>query len=181
LTPRQLRQLEAFLRAPHNVTPTGSFPGASAISKLTRAQIRFGASGVPDDDKLDLKAKVQIPAGSSFSLAGLASEPITISLADVDEEYFERTIAAGQLRVNAAGTSALFRDRTGPIRSLTVRLRNAAAREYDVKLKGSGVDLELLDKNHVTVALELGDEAFVRTRTFTQGTPARRSISVRER
>jgi DNA-binding beta-propeller fold protein YncE len=180
LTPQQLRWLEAFLRAPHDVTPVGSLPGGSAISRLVRARIIFGDAGVPDDDKLDLKARIVIPAGSTFALADLASEPFVLSLADVDEAFFEHTIAAGQIRVNPAGTSATFRA-PGPIRSLTVRLRNPATREYEVKIKGSGVDLELLDKNHITVALELGDEAFARTRTFSQRSPARRSIRVVER
>jgi len=181
LTPRQVRALEAFLKSPHNATPSGTPKAASGIEALTKAQIVFGTAGVPDDDKLNLKARVQMPNGSPFTLTDLTTQPLVLSLADVDEEYFEQTIAPGNIQVNPAGTTASFRSRTGPIRSLSVRLRNPATREYDVKVKGTGVELELLDKNAITVALELGDEAFVRTRTFSQGTPARRSISVRER
>jgi YVTN family beta-propeller protein len=181
LTPRQLRLLEKFLLAPHDATPSGTVKLAAEIEQLTLAKVRFGSEAAPNDDVLDLKATLVIPSGSTFALGDLASEAIVLSLADVDEDYFEHTIPAGQVQVSSSGTRAKFRDRDGPIRSLSVRLRNPVTRQYDVKIKGAALDLALLDKNHITVALELGDEAFVRTRTFTQSNASRRIIRIVER
>ena len=43
------------------------------------------------------------------------------------------------------------------------------------------MDLALLDKNHIAIALETGDAAFVKTRTFQPSSARRTTIKVAER
>ena len=47
-------------------------------------------------------------------------------------------------------------------------------------MKGKNLDLGLLDKNHIAIALETADAAFVKTRTFQQSSAARTTIKVVE-
>ena len=49
-----------------------------------------------------------------------------------------------------------------------------------MQVKGKGVDLSTLDKNHITLAVEIGDDAFVKTRTFEQNSK-RSKLQVREK
>jgi DNA-binding beta-propeller fold protein YncE len=190
LTPRQLRQLEAFLRAPHNAV-AGAITAAVPFTRLVSVLIRFGAGA--DDDRLRAKARFVLPLGRRFAVAEqnqggravrVLDEPVTLSLADVDPEVFERTLPVGSVRANAAGTAFVFSDRTlavAPgIKKVLVRLRDPATRRYEILLQGKDVDLSLLDKNHITLALEVGDDAFVKTRTFTQ-TSSRSAIRIAER
>lgn len=184
LTPRQLRQLAAFLRAPHNAVP-GTVRQATPFTRLVAVTVRFGRNPAVDDDRFDIKARFQVPPSVSFSLADLAGEPLTVSLADVDEEMFERTVPAGLTKVNAAGTTLRFSDPKAQvvpgITRVQLLLRNAAAREYELTAKGKNLDLGLLDKNHISVALETDAAAFVKTRTFKQASKSRRTIKIAER
>ena len=89
------------------------------------------------------------------------------------------------MKINASGTSLRFADSHGTqvpgINRVQIRLRNAATREYELVVKGRGLDLALLDKNHITVALETADASFVKTRTFHQANAQRRTIKIAER
>jgi hypothetical protein len=185
LTPRQLRQLEAFLRAPHNAASPGPVRAASAFTRLVRVALRFGRNPAVDDDRLQVKARFQVPVGVSFALADLPDQPLTVTLADVDAETFARTVPVGGFTVNGSGTVARFRDPLGQvvpgITSVLIKRKNAATREYELVLKGKNLDLALLDKNHIAIALETGDAAFVKTRTFQQANATRNSIKVVER
>jgi len=186
LTPRQLRQLAAFLAAAHNATP-GTVRQAVPFTKLTAVAIRFGTNPDLADDRLEVKARFQVPPSVSFDLAALAGQPLTITLADVGEEMFERTVPAGPggMQVNGSGTNLRFSDAralTVPgINRVQIRLRNAATREYELLVKGKGLDLALLDKNHITLGLETADAAFVKTRTFSQPSAQRRTIKIAEK
>jgi DNA-binding beta-propeller fold protein YncE len=184
LTPRQLRQLTAFLRAPHNATP-GTVRQAIPFTRLVSATVKFGVNPAVDDDKLDIKARFQLPPSVAFDLGAIGAQPITISLADVDEPLFERTVPGGASTINASGTMLKFSDPTAAIvpglTRVQLRLRNPATREYELTVKGKGLDLALLDKNHISVGLETADAAFAKTRTFKQSTASRRSIKVSER
>jgi hypothetical protein len=184
LTPKQLRQLDAFLDAPHN-TLAGAVAFASPIRRLVRAVVTFGRTPAADD-KLDLRARFRVGPTSDFEVQNRKlDEPLTISLADVDDGFVERTIPAGQMTANAAGTRFLFRDSTQllvpGIRLVVLRLRAPATREWELSVRGQRLDLTSLDKNHLTIGVEVGDDAFVKSRTFTQLTPARAVIRVRER
>jgi DNA-binding beta-propeller fold protein YncE len=183
LTPRQLRQLEAFLRAPHNASG-GPVLAAAPFTRLVKVMVRFGPSTTNADDKVTVKARFQVPVGMDFDLADLPSKAVTFTLADVDEDAFERTVPAGGITVNPVGTVARFRDTAGTIApgitGVTIKLRNAASRLYELQVKGKGADLSMLDKNHIAIALETDTAAFVKTRTFQQ-TGGRRSIKVVER
>ena len=64
---------------------------------------------------------------------------------------------------------------------MSIQLRDAATREYDLHVKGKDVDLTTLDKNHIAVALETDAAAFVKTRTFRQSNAKRTNIKVVER
>jgi DNA-binding beta-propeller fold protein YncE len=175
LTPRQLRQLEVFLRAPHNPSG-GPVLDAAPFTRLANVGLRFGPGAA--DDRLQVKARFQVPIGMSFDLAALPTQPVTVTLADVDREMVERTIPAGGMVLNGSGTVARFRDPQGLIApgvtALAIKLRNAAAREYELQVKGKNMDLSLLDKNHIALALETGTAAFVKTRTFRPN--ARRTV-----
>jgi DNA-binding beta-propeller fold protein YncE len=183
LTPRQLRQLEAFLLAPHNA-PAGAVLAAAPFSRLL-AKVRFGPSTSTGDDRLKVKARFRVPVGMSFDLADLPSKALTLTLADVDEEMFVRTIPAGQFTLNSSGKTARFRDPAGAIAAgitdVSIKLRDESTREYDLHVKGEDVDLTTLDKNHIAVALETDTAAFVKTRTFRQSNAKRANIKVVER
>jgi hypothetical protein len=120
----------------------------------------------------------------NFDLADLPTQPLTLTLADVDSEMFERTIPAGQFTVNPRGTTAQFSDSAGliapGITGVKIKLRDAATQEYDLHVKGDGADLELLDKDHIAIALETDEAAFVKTRTFRPNAK-RTNIKVVER
>jgi hypothetical protein len=182
LTPRQLRLLDAFLKAPHN-SAGGAVLAAAPFTRLL-AKLRFGSSTSTPDDRLRVKARFRVPVGMSFDLADLPGQALTLTLADVDEPMFERTIPAGQFTVNPRATTAQFRDPQGliaaGITAVKIKLRDAATREYDLHVKGDGVDLALLDKNHIAIALETAEAAFVKTRTFRPNRK-RTSIKVVER
>jgi DNA-binding beta-propeller fold protein YncE len=186
LTPRQIRQLGAFLRAPHPATP-GTVRQAIPFTKLTTIAVRFGPLPALADDRIDIKARFQVPGSVPFDLASLAGKALTISLADVDEDMFERTVPAGAsgMKVNSSGTSLGFNDPKGTlvagITRVQIRVRNAATREFELIVKGKGLDLALLDKNHISIALETADAAFVKTRTFSQPSAKRRTIKVAEK
>ena len=181
LTPRQLRQLEAFLRAPHNAAPGAVLP-ATPFTRLRRVTLRFGSTVA--DDRLQVKARFRVPSGSPFALADLPDQAVRFTLADVDEATFERILPAGRLTANPSGTAVLFRDPQGSvvqgITALTIRLRNPVTREYELLVKGKNLDLALLDKNHISIALETDAAAFVKTRTFRQPSPSRTIIKVVE-
>jgi hypothetical protein len=183
LTPRQLRQLEEFLLAPHNAV-SGPVPFASPLRRLVSAMLRFGPAA--GDDRLTLKARFRLPVSSTFDVdQGALAEPVTLSLADVDEPFFERTIPAGRMTASGGGSSFTFKDKTllevPGIRKVRIRLREPSVREYEITVSGKRLDLDLLDKNHIMVALEVGDDAFVRTRTFTQTNAARAAVRIKER
>ena len=182
LTPRQLRQLEAFLLAPHNAS-SGPVQAASPFTRLVRVTMRFGAGAA--DDRLRVKARFQVPVGVDFDLADLPAQALRFTLADVDPALIERTIPVGGMTVNSAGTTARFRDSQGliapGITGLSVKLRNAATREYELQVKGKNMDLSQLDKNHIAIAFETDTAAFVKTRTFQQSSAKRTSLKVVER
>jgi hypothetical protein len=98
---------------------------------------------------------------------------------------FERTVPIGAMTVNAAGTVARFRDNQGTIvpgiTGLAIKRRNAATREYELQVKGKNMDLSMLDKNHIAIALETDGAAFVKTRTFQQSNAKRTTLKVVER
>ncbi len=190
LTPRQLRLLEEFLDAPHNAAG-GSVRFANPFTRLVKVLVTFGPEA--SDDRFSLKARFRLPVSSSLDVVPMMQgtkmikvldEPITIALADVDEPYFERTVPAGKLVANKAVTGFTFGDPTlltGPgIRRVSIQLVDAANREYQVFVLGRALDLSLLDKNHITVSVEVGDDDFVKTRTFKQKSPKRKSIKVVE-
>ena len=52
--------------------------------------------------------------------------------------------------------------------------------EYVVQVKAKDIDLATLDKNHISVAVEIGDDAFVKTRTF-KANSKRSKIQVKEK
>jgi len=185
LTPRQLRQLAAFLLAPHAASP-GTVRQAIPFTKLKSVVVRFGPNPALADDRLDVKARFQVPQSAAFNLAGLAGQALTISLADVDDAMFERTVPAGAggMKINASATTLSFSDPKGltvpGITRVQIRLRNAAQREYELVVKGKALDLALLDKNHIALGLETADAAFVKTRTFSQSSAKRRTIKIAE-
>jgi hypothetical protein len=184
LTPRQLRQLDAFLNAPHNAV-AGAVRFASPIRRLVRAVLKFGSTPA-DDDKLYVRARFRPGSTSTFDVQDRRlAEPLTISLADVDQAFVERTIPAGRMVANAAGTRFVFQDPTRlevpGIRFVVLRLRTPATREWEIQVRGLRMDLSPLDKNHIAFAVEVGDDAFVKTRTFKQTTPARTLLKVTER
>lgn len=185
LTPRQLRQLEAFLLAPHVPAATPPVRAALPFTRLVRVSVRFGRNPAIDDDRLQVKARFQVPVGAPFDLASLPDDPLVLTLADVDAATFERTIPAGALVLNGSGTVARFRDPQGlavpGITALSIKRKNPATREYELLVKGKNLDLGLLDKNHIAIALETADAAFVKTRTFQQSSAARTTIKVVER
>jgi hypothetical protein len=151
LTPRQLRQLEAFLKASHE-TSGGTVRAAAPFTRLTRITIRFGANPAIDDDRIRLKARFQVPVGMDFDLAGLPAKAVRFTLADVDEDTIERTIPIGRMVVNNSGTTARFSDPKGLVASgITALLvkRRAATGEFELQVKGKGMDLSSLDKNHI--------------------------------
>jgi hypothetical protein len=176
LTPRQLRQLEEFLDAPHSPAG-GPVRLAQPLARIDRAKIRFGAGG--GDDRLDLKATLTLAPSSSFEVQDdRLAEAVTVSLADVDEEdVIERSFAAGTLRANAAGTRFVMVDpaATQGIRRLLLK-RIGDGPGWRVTVQGRNLDLGALDKNHITVAVEVGDDAFVRTRTFRQPRSGQRTV-----
>jgi hypothetical protein len=168
--------LAAFLKAPHNpVGDISSIRVASPIARL-KAKIRFGDEAVPDDDKLTLKANFTLPPSSSFDVADatgptgkairVLDEVVTISLADVDEEVVEIIVPAGSMRANGSETRFKLMDPAAVpgLRRLVLKRRGVA----DIQVSAAGKTLELatLDKDHITVAVEIGDDAFVKTRTF---------------
>jgi hypothetical protein len=184
LTPKQLRQLEAFLLAPHNAVG-GGVTFASPIRRIVQAVLTFGPAPTADD-KLNLRARFRLGPTSHFDVVNKKlSEPLTISLADVDEAFVERTVPAGRMTANATGTRFVFTDPTRlevpGIRTVLLRLRSAATREWEIQVRGTRIDLSALDKNHITIGVEVGDDAFVKTRTFKQPTPTRTIIKVVER
>jgi hypothetical protein len=185
LTPQQLRQLEAFLRAPHDVPSPSPIRAASNFTRLVRVAVRFGKNPAVDDDRLQVKARFQVPVGVPFDLADLPGDPLTFTVADVGPEMFEATVPIGGFVVNGSGTVARFRDPSGliagGITTVVVKRRNALTQEYEVILKGKNLDLSMLDKNHIAIALETGDAAFVKTRTFQQSGATRTALKVVER
>jgi len=182
LTPRQLRQLAAFLSAPHG--PVGNISSASVASRFTRldkVKIRFGEAAVPNDDRLVMKASFQLPTSSSFDVSGEAlDEDVTLSLADVDEPFFETTIPAGSLRAKSGGKRFVLADPVAGIDRLILKQRGGDPHNWQVIISSRTSELALLDKNHITVGLEVGDDAFVRSRTFREG-GGRRSLKLKER
>jgi DNA-binding beta-propeller fold protein YncE len=184
LTPQQLRHLDAFLRAPHNATP-GAVRAAAPFSRLVGVTVRFGPSTTSADDRLRIRARFRVPVGADFDLADLPGQALTLTLSDVDPALLERTVPPGRFTVNARGTVARFRDPSGAIApgitGVTVKLRDAGTREYDLQVQGKNIDLSLLDKNHIAIALETDDAAFVKTRTFKQSSAKRTIIKVAER
>ena len=48
-------------------------------------------------------------------------------------------------------------------------------------VKGKRMDLTQLDKNHISVALAVGNDSFVKTRTFTPTGTGRTVVRLRER
>jgi hypothetical protein len=183
LTPRQLRQLEAFLRAPHNASG-GPVLAAAQFTRLVRVNLRFGVATPAADDRLRVKARFQVPVGMGFDLADLPSQAVVFTLADVDPAMVERTIPAGGMVLNGAGTVARYRDPQGlavpGITGLMIKRRNAATGEYELQVKGKNLDLSALDKNHIAIALETPGAAFVKTRTF-QANAKRTVLKVVER
>jgi hypothetical protein len=183
LTPRQLRQLEAFLNAPHNAAG-GAIQVAQPFVKIANAALRFGPG--PTDDTLDLKARFRLPATSHFDVdQQRLAEVVTLSFADVDEPFIERIIPAGRMVAGPSGTTFTFSDASGTevpgLRKVTIRLKRAALREWEVVVKGKRMDLSQLDKNHITVALAVGNDSFVKTRTFTPTGTGRTVVRLRER
>jgi flagellar basal body rod protein FlgF len=63
---------------------------------------------------------------------------------------------------------------------VTIRSLAGEPGQWRVTIKGRNADLSVLDKNHITVALEVGDDAFVRTRTF-RANAMRTALAVSER
>lgn len=186
LTPRQLRQLAAFVEAPHNAS-AGPVRQATTFSRLISVVVRFGTNPALADDRLDVKARFVVPPGVTFDLASLAGKALTVTLADVGDDMFERTVPAGAagMRINASGTSLKFSDAHAAlvpgISRVQIRLRNASRREYELAVKGKSLDLALLDRNHITLALETDTASFVKTRTYEQASAARRTIKITER
>jgi hypothetical protein len=126
-----------------------------------------------------------VPVGTSFDLAGCLPAALTSALA-TSIRHARADGPPGALVVNAGGTIARFRDPEGQIApgitGLALKLRNAATREYELQVKGKRMDLALLDKNHIALALETDEAAFVKTRTFKQSGGAKRTtIKVVER
>ena len=146
----------------------------------------------PGNDKFSVKASLTLPG--SLNLVDLVlpngktvkvlDEPVTFTLADVDEELIERTIPAGHLIANSKQTRFSFKDKTGTIapgiRQLRLKQSKSNPNDYTLQVKGQGMDLSTLDKNHITVALEIGDDAFVKTRTFSANSK-RSKIQVKEK
>ena len=117
-----------------------------------------------------------------FSLASLPTKPVRFTMTDVDEDMIERTIPAGRMVVNNSGTAARFSDPkgliAGGITGLLVKRR--AGGEYELQVKGKGMDLSSLDKNHIQIAFETDTAAFVKTRTF-QANAKRTALKVVEK
>jgi hypothetical protein len=182
LTPRQLRQLEAFLKAPHDAG-AGTVRAAAPFTRLTRITIRFGANPAVDDDRIRVKARFAVPVGMDFTLAGLPGKAVRFTMTDVDEDMIERTVPAGRMVVNSSGTTARFSDPkglvAGGITALLVKRRPTG--EFELQVKGKGMDLSSLDKNHIQVAFETDTAAFVKTRTFQQSSAKRTALKVVEK
>jgi len=192
LTPQQLRLLVAFLKAPHGPIAPGSSSVslATPFTRLDKVKVQF--KDPPGNDKFSVKASLTLPG--SLNLVDLVlpngktvkvlDEPVTFTLADVDEELIERTIPAGHLIANSKQTRFSFKDKTGTIapgiRQLRLKQSKSNPNDYTLQVKGQGMDLSTLDKNHITVALEIGDDAFVKTRTFSANSK-RSKIQVKEK
>jgi len=191
LTPRQLRWLAAFLDAPHG--PIGSSAVArvaNPFARLDRGMIRFGSPSVANDDRLSLRATFAPPPSSQFVVQEqpgpggrpikVLNETVILSLADVDRAFFEQAVPAGTLRANARETRFTARDPAPGIRRLAIRAVASEPGRWRLTVRGRDTDLSVLDNNHITVALEIGDDAFVRTRTF-RANAGRTVLAVSER
>ena len=194
LTPQQLRLLVAFLKAPHGPIAPGSSSVslATPFTRLDKVKVQF--KDPPGNDKFSVKASLTLPASASLDLVDLVlpngktvkvlDEPVTFTLADVDEELIERTIPAGSLIANSKQTSFSFKDKTGTIaqgiQKLRLKQSKSNPNDYTLQVKAKGMDLSTLDKNHITVAVEIGDDAFVKTRTFSANSK-RSKIQVKEK
>jgi hypothetical protein len=108
---------------------------------------------------------------------------VRFTMTDVDEDMIERTVPAGKMVVNSSGTTARFSDPkglvAGGITGLLVKRRSTG--EYELQVKGKGMDLSSLDKNHIQVAFETDTAAFVKTRTFQQSSAKRTALKVVEK
>ncbi len=114
----------------------------------------------------------------------LPTKAVRFMMADVDEDMIERTIPIGRMVVNNSGTTARFSDPKGLVASgITALLvkRRAATGEFELQVKGKGMDLSSLDKNHIQVAFETDTAAFVKTRTFQQSSAKRTALKVVEK
>jgi len=109
---------------------------------------------------------------------------VRFTMSDVDEGTIERTIPSGRMVVNNSGTTARFSDPKGLVASGITGLlvkRRAATGDFELQVKGKGLDLSSLDKNHIQIALETDTAAFVRTRTFQQSNAKRTALKVVEK
>ena len=194
LTPQQLLLLVEFLKAPHG--PIGSGSGtapATPFKRLNKVKVKFGPAESADDS-FDLKATLVLPPASTLDLVDqvlpngktvrVLNEPVTITLTDVDAELVERTLPAGSLVANPKGTRLSFKDKTGTIaqgiRKVKLKQSKTDPREYVIQVKAKDIDLATLDKNHISVSVEIGDDAFVKTRTF-KANSKRSTIQVKEK
>ncbi len=191
LTPRQLRRLAAFLEAPHG--PIGASTAvrvATPFTRLDRGMVRFGSPSMMNDDRFAIRATFLPPPSSQFDVVEqpgpgarpvkVLDEAVVLSLADVDEELVELTIPAGTFVANGSETRFVAQDPVPGIRRMTLRLLASEPGQWRVTIKGRNAEVSLLDKNHITVALEIGDDAFVRTRTF-RANAMRTALVVSER
>ncbi|MCW5893338.1 MAG: hypothetical protein KIT14_22725 [bacterium] len=182
LTPQQLRKLAAFLNAPHNPGPGTA--RLAADLRLDSVAVKFGRLDVATDDKLELKVSFRLPPGSRFDVAGgFLSEAFKLTLADVDEPLFERTIPAGTIRAVGGGGAFTFSDQSMRVAQgiKKVTLKHLGKGVWQLKIKGRALDLGTLDKNFIQVAIEIGDDAFVRSRAFQTPRGARTFAKIVER
>ena len=182
LTPQQLLLLVEFMKAPHGpIAPgSGTVPVATLL-KLDKLFIKFQKLELDTDDGFVLKATFTLPPSSSLDLTlgtnpkgkavTVLDEEVVISIADVDGEIIERTIPAGNLIANGSETLFKFTDKTRSlapgIEKIKLKRGKTGPQDFSILVTGKGMDLSTLDKNSIQVAVAIGDDALVKTRTLS--------------
>jgi hypothetical protein len=169
LTPRQLNDLVAFQKAPHNpVGSTGSTIKAGALT-LAKVVVNFGKQ----------------PGKGSFTVTGTAApgafpvDPaaggLSFTLAVPDGEamaLLEVVADAASVKVTGGGKRISYKAKapTAEIGNVSVSLKQQASGDYKLVVKGKKVDAGVLRNGvrDVTVAVTVGATQFVQNRLLEE-------------